>query len=1513
VTADTQPTAHLPTPEPALAERSTAAAATDDVDPGDGGETRRGINRSGLHIVGLLLILLVSFTLRAWNLNWDHGQHQHPDERFWSDVANRLDEQLDPAIYPDGYFFADPAQSHLNPYNVNPTWVYGTSPLILTKVLASSMLGSEGQGNLLVDGLDAVGIDLKTDEGWLRFNDRYDINIFGRLISALIDTMTVALVYALGRELGGKRAGRAVGLLGAGLAAFSVMNIQYAHYFGAEPWVTFLSTAAVLGSVRLAKGSTRLSTRLITGLVLGLAVATKLSGVAVFAAPAIATAVAALAPGGSIRSRNWRMFERASAFVAMAIIALLTFRVAQPFVFQGGLNGMTLRLSEQFLGDIDYLSDVNSGGNAPWVVQWVNRSPLLYPLSQVFWWGMGPGLALASLAGLGVSIWAAVKRQRWYLLVPAGFVLAFLVLVSRQFNALDRYLLPAYPTAIALAAFGMVTLWKSTAPRRSWLPTNLLALWQPVARVAIVVAVVTTAFWGTAFVNGVYNTDHSRIIASQWMAENMAPNTLVTSQIWDDGLPLYGPDVPPHSISSIPLDPYGGETPDKIHAMIDVLDQVDYIVEASNRLYGSIPRMPARYPITREYYHALFAGEMGFELEAEFTTPPSLFGIEIDDRNAEETFTVYDHPKVTIWKKTPAFSVEAATARLQPDRAAAAVDHLPREGTLNGLQLSPTAYAAQQSGGTYSDVFDDDGFASNIPWLWWMLWFQIAAFAVLPMSTWLFRRLPDHGYGFSKIMGLIAVGLPIWILTSAGLVQFGGALVWAMLGVVAFGGVGFAIAERGFGVALRQSWKSWLAAELIFLAIFAAVLALRYANPDVWFQWRGGEKPMELAYFTAITRSSTFPAYDPWFAGGYLNYYYVGWYFLAVPTRALRLAPDVAFNLGIATYAALAAVTVFTVVRNMAGLTLPLERRRSGQGPVGAGVLGVVLFLIIGNFDALRVQVNQLREVARANGQEGSSLAEAMWGLQHWVTGGDIPRFDWWAPSRANKGQYPNGNAILDITEFPSWTTLFGDLHPHFMGMPFFGLLLGTAIAAVVSTRALDAKRSWLFAALLGTIVGLVRMVHTWDWPTVLVIGAGAVVAGQVLRTGRIGDRFVSALGQLTVFVVFYQIVSGAYSRANLADSGFEFFHDYTTNLDDFIAHWAPFLLLGFGYVMFRIGQLRQYPLMAMSVFGIPAVVWLHVSVGSVAAWAAVGVMLAGFLTVIEATDKRLSVPHLTAAAFFSAGFGIITFVEVVRLSSDIDRFNTIFKFWLQVWQLFAIACAFGVWWVARSLKVAAAARRAEDRSGFIFGFGRTAWMGLVGVLVILGLVFPLRATPARLLDRFDTNANSGLDGYAWLGPERQITTYEGFTINLGDDVNMIEWLQDNVEGSPTIVEAVGESYAWFGRVSVTTGLPAVVGWNWHQRQQRTLYSGAVERRWRDVEQFYSFPDLGYAETFLRTYDVSYVIVGSTERAKAQPAVFAMFDTMEVLTPVFDDGAAIVYEVDKVALAQRSPVGTIFG
>ena len=115
-------------------------------------------------------------------------------------------------------------------------------------------------------------------------------------------------------------------------------------------------------------------------------------------------------------------------------------------------------------------------------------------------------------------------------------------------------------------------------------------------------------------------------------------------------------------------------------------------------------------------------------------------------------------------------------------------------------------------------------------------------------------------------------------------------------------------------------------------------MLLRAFNPDVWYDPQGGEKPMEMAYLTAVTRSTTLPPYDPWFAGGTMNYYYMGWFFLAVPIRALQILPEVAFNLGIPTFAAMGATVAFSTVSNLAGLAQ--RGRRQGRRRRAASAAG---------------------------------------------------------------------------------------------------------------------------------------------------------------------------------------------------------------------------------------------------------------------------------------------------------------------------------------------------------------------------------------------------------------------------------------------------------------------------------------------------------------------------------------------------------------------------------------------
>jgi uncharacterized membrane protein len=158
--------------------------------------------------------------------------------------------------------------------------------------------------------------------------------------------------------------------------------------------------------------------------------------------------------------------------------------------------------------------------------------------------------------------------------------------------------------------------------------------------------------------------------------------------------------------------------------------------------------------------------------------------------------------------------------------------------------------------------------------------------------------------------------------------------------------------------------------------------------------------------------------------------------------------------------------------------------------------------------------------------------------------------------------------------------------------------------------------------------------------------------------------------------------------------------------------------------------------------------------------------------------------------------------------------------------------------------------------------------------------------------------APHSLDGMIYM----QYATHadEGVDMDLSQDYNAIRWMQENVTGSPVIVEAHLTEYRWGTRYTIYTGLPGVVGWNWHQRQQRTLLpDNWVWDRVNAIAEFYEAVDVEQVAEFLANYDVSYIVVGQLERAKYSPEGISKFERLNGLlwNDVFQDRDTIVYEV----------------
>ena len=244
-------------------------------------------------------------------------------------------------------------------------------------------------------------------------------------------------------------------------------------------------------------------------------------------------------------------------------------------------------------------------------------------------------------------------------------------------------------------------------------------------------------------------------------------------------------------------------------------------------------------------------------------------------------------------------------------------------------------------------------------------------------------------------------------------------------------------------------------------------------------------------------------------------------------------------------------------------------------------------------------------------------------------------------------------------------------------------------------------------------------------------------------------------------------------------------------------------------------------------------------------------------------------------------------FVECVRLDGDIGRMNTVFKFYLQVWTLFSVVGGVALAWTIGQTKK------------WKYG-SRIIWYVPFLTLVLISISYTVLAISAKTRDRMAISSPRGLDGMDFM----QYASYQdkGKSFALKADYDAISWMQDNVTGSPVIVEAHTPEYRWGSRYTVYTGLPGVVGWNWHQRQQRaSTPPNLVTNRVEAINAFYTNDDIDEALTFLDRYSVKYVVVGEYELA------YYPFEGLDKLRRMVDmDLLQVAYENDGVVIYEHS-------
>ncbi len=1493
----------------------------------------------------LIGILLIAAGLRFTGRDWDEGHYLHPDERYLTMVATGI-------RWPDSisdYF--DSATSPLNPFNNEfGNYIYGTFPLFLDKAIAD------------FTGQNVYG----------------SFHLVSRAVSATFDLLTVLLVYLVGRRLFGVRTGLVASLL----LSLTVLHIQLSHYGTFDTFVATLCLAAFYFALR-ANDRGRWWDYLFAGAMASLAIASKLSALPILA-------VTALPLVEAVRRQDWwAMFRRPGGralppflgVIVALVSAAWTFRIFQPYAFLGP-SPLSFELDPRFVETVRYWSAVQSGvADMPPSHQWADRPPMTFLLENLVRWGMGVPLGVTALIAVTLACLRLVSARRWpptWLVVLAGWPAFHLLYYGTAFIKTMRYVLPAYPFLVLLAAALLVRI-AAWGQARGWLH-------RVVAYAPLVIVLLPTLWYALAFTS-IYTRPVTRIAASAWIYENIPRGSTRTSVIWDDGIPLALPGYPsPTDYPEERLDLYANDTPEKLEALLDSLDRADYIFETSNRIYGSVVRMPERFPMTIEYYRMLFSGELGFELVKTFTSHPRFLGIELNDDNAEEAFTVYDHPKVLIFRKTAAYDreriAEQLGAKLEEDIALIRSNQAGHDM----LMMDEAERRVQQAGGTWSEIFDRESWANRHALRAWYLALQVMALAAVPLCWRVLRGLPDRGYAVAKTVGLLIPAWFAWLLASLRVVDFGrdpviaGIAVTALLSILAVGR-----RWRDFAGDLRRKWREILFAEVLFLAAFFAFAWLRSKNPDLWHPWRGGEKPMEFAYFNAIIRSTHFPPYDPWFAGGYLNYYYFGWAILAAVVRLTGVVPEIAFNVSVA---ALFALLVLNAWSFTAAVLRILQRGKRPRRPFVVlllGLAGPLLVAVIGNLDmARRIGHGEYGYLpAPSNPLALGTLGDIVRGVWRAIVERQpLPSNAFWDPSRIIEGT---------INEFPYFSFLFADLHPHMMALPFTVAALIVALAIVCAPRwpadepaslesdapvfrpptgwrALLRAIPWRRAAqrgglvaLAGLLTGVLYPLNTWDFPTYVLITAGAfllleVVAGAVrpvesdepspappeggpvlalvavawpraatreetwrlsyaaLRRAAIWTVVTVALGRLFFWPYFAHYAQPA--------SGFDPWTAPTTRPVEYLIIYGVLLFFVVSYLLAELAAAQplwpvprplgirwtygalpsgERHLDASFAFGTRA--WpirpsLAVAI-VVAALIALSLLLDALilllvvllgLTALVAWQRRDDPTRLLLCGMIAVALLISGAVERYTLRGDIGRMNTVFKFYLQVWVLLALAAAVGIGVLVL-----------QRRSLFALS-AKVAWSAVAIVLILAGLTYPALATPARLNDRF-TSLPRTLDGMAYM----PWATYDDFpegragqSYSLAPDYNAIRWLQDNVQGSPVILEGVTPLYRWGSRVSVYTGLPTVIGWDWHQTQQRAGYEALIQRRKQDVEEMLgSWTTFDEIRPLLDRYHVRYIYIGPLERTYYDEGALRKFERAAAegkLRVAYQEDGVTIYE-----------------
>ena len=566
----------------------------------------------------------------------------------------------------------------------------------------------------------------------------------------------------------------------------------------------------------------------------------------------------------------------------------------------------------------------------------------------------------------------------------------------------------------------------------------------------------------------------------------------------------------------------------------------------------------------------------------------------------------------------------------------------------------------------------------------------------------------------------------------------------------------------------------------------------------------GTEKFMDYGFMEAMMRSKTLPATDLWYSQGKINYYYGGQYFAVFLTKLSGAKVELTYNLMRTFVAGLAFAMPFSLVHQMVTDRLGKTGSRWKKAlPSVTGILAGISVSIAGNMHYV-VYGQIIPFIQKLKGEEVSS---------YWFP--DATRYIGFNPDVEDK----------PIHEFPCYSFVLGDLHAHVVDIMFVLLLLGLLYAWMKKVRTTELsgesmsrrefwKKQLLMPQLLatGALLGMFHWTNYWDFVIYFVVTCGAALFMNIIgQKGKIRWALGVTAAQAAEILILATVIILPFTLQ------FD-----TSNMVQGIA----------------LAQHHSLPHQLLVLWGLPGILTILFVVS----------LLIEKLRGAEQKSlyhlfTSIRLPDLFAVLMGLCAIGLVLIPELVYVRDIYEngnaRANTMFKLTYQAYIMFGMTMIYAIFRL------------------LVIGKNK-----ILKVLAFIGLFFFVW-----------TCGYFGNSVHSWFGEVWKPSQYKGLNAtafletDFPEDVNGIRWLKENISDAPVVLEANGDSYSEYERVSAMTGLPTIMGWYVHEWLWRGNLSD-LNAKIEEIQEIYTSTDETRVKELLEEYNVSYIFVGSCERNK---------------------------------------------